>query len=333
MRTKKHLIFAIIFVVLIISVACISMSGSYTYTKTGYALNTVVKITLEAKNQDTAEAAAKKAFDEISRVENLLSCHIEDSEISRINNLAHKEPQQVSAETYNLLVRCMAYNKLTQGAFDITVKPLCDLWNINSNNPQVPSQEQIKKVLPSVGTDNIILKEENSVYITNPDTKIDLGGVAKGYAADRVKLVLEECGIKNALVDLGGNIYAMGNNGKTKSWSVGIQKPFAERGQSFHTLELSDSSAVTSGAYERYFKQGENIYHHIIDPQSGYPANSEFDSVTIVSPSSELADMLSTAVYIMGEIEAESLIADIEHCYGIMLKKDGTIVKTNENKN
>ena len=320
---NKILIIASVLLATIAIIVCVPIT--HTYTKTDYALNTIVNITVEANTAQKAEAAANLATDEIKRIEKLLSCYIETSDIYRINNYAHKNPLEVSSETYNLLKRCLYYNDLTNGAFDITVKPLVDLWNINSATPKVPLDADIKQALKATGTDNIILMEENRVYIKNEHTKIDLGGVAKGYCANRIKSLFENKGIKNALIDLGGNIYAMGKNSKGDKWNIGIQKPFAQRGETIKSIKLSNQSAVTSGAYERFFKQDGKIYHHILNPSTGYPAESDLSGVTVISTDSELCDVLSTAIFVSGSQAGRVIYEKTDNTYVIIVKNNGKL--------
>ncbi len=325
LKNKKLRIMLIASVLLAIITIIVCIPRNHSYTKTDYALNTIVKITIEAKTANQAKAIANLATDEIKRIENLLSCYIETSDIYRINNYAHTEPIKVSDETYELLKRCIYYNRLTDGAFDITVKPLVDLWNINSDTPKVPLYEDIKQALKAVGTDNIILMEENRVYIKNSHTQIDLGGVAKGYCANRIKSLMENNGIKNALIDLGGNIYAMGKNQKGDKWNIGIQKPYAQRGETVKSIALSNQSAVTSGAYERFFEQDGKIYHHILNPLTGYPVQSDLDGVTVISTDSELCDVLSTAIFTAGSQDGTRIFEKTNSTYVIMVKNNGQI--------
>lgn len=266
-------------------------------------MNTVVSVTAYG---DKADEAVKAAFDEVKRIEKLLSCHIEDSEISKVNKSAHINPVEVSPETAEVLKKALLFCQKTKGAFDISIKPLSDLWNIKAEKPEVPSDEQIKNTLSFVGYENISL-DGNLVSFKKEGVQIDLGGAAKGYCADRVREVLKSFGVKNALIDLGGNIYALGKNEQGGSWRIGLQKPGGKRGEYFSIEELSDKTAVTSGSYERYFEKDGKIYHHILDRSTGKPADSGLISVTVISKNSFEADMLSTAIFVMGAEEFEKV--------------------------
>lgn len=268
-------------------------------SSTEFALNTVITIT--AYGEKSAEAV-NAAFTEIKRIENMLSSHIETSDISKINNGAHLAPVEVSGETAEILRKALEMSEKTYGAFDITVKPLTDLWNITAEDPKVPTDEELKSTLSVVGYENIVING-NLVSFAKEGMKIDLGGAAKGYCADRAADILKSYGIKNAILDLGGNVYALGKNEQGKNWRIGLQDPSKDRGKHFTIEELSDMTAVTSGSYERYFEKNGKIYHHILNPDTGSPADSGLISVTVISDNSFEADMLSTAIFVMGAEE------------------------------
>ncbi len=271
-------------------------------TKTEFCLDTFVSVTCYGEN---AEMAASAAIDEIKRTESVFSPYIESSELYKINENAHKG-MEISDEMKNVLTKALRVCEITDGAFDITIKPLSDLWNIKSENPTVPSDEEIEKARERVGYENVVI-EDNTITFKKEGMAIDLGGAAKGYAADRCIEIIKNHGVKNAIIDLGGNIYALGKSEKKAPWRIGLQDPSKERGEFFMAIDLSDSSCVTSGSYERYFEENGKIYHHIIDPLSGTPADSGLISVSVVSKSSFEADMLSTAIFVMGEERFEKI--------------------------
>ena len=296
---KKNIL---IFCVLLISMIFSSCSEKKV-SSTELAMNTVISITAYG---DKADEAVKAAFDEVKRIEKLLSCHVGDSEISKINKSAHINPVEVSYETAEVLKKALFVCEKTKGAFDISIKPLSDLWNIKAEKPSVPSAEEINNTISFVGYENISI-DGNFVSFKKEGVQIDLGAAAKGYCADRVREVLKSFGVKNALIDLGGNIYALGKNEQGGSWRIGLQKPGGKRGEYFSIEELSDKTAVTSGSYERYFEKDGKIYHHILDRSTGKPADSGLISVTVISKNSFEADMLSTAIFVMGADEFEKI--------------------------
>lgn len=292
------------------------------YTKTNFALNTYTSITAYGSN---AEQAAISASDEVSRIEAKMSAHLESSELFALNSAPSNTPVTVSDELFEIIDSALEFSLLTNGLFDITVKPLTDAWSISSN-PRVPSDDEIISVLDVVGYENIILDpDKKTVTFTKEGTKLDLGAIAKGYAADKAVEKLTSFGCTKALVDLGGNICIIGDNLKPsdvwlndyfaqnikKPWRVGIQTPFAPSGSYCITLVVYPSSPisiVTSGAYERNFTENGFFYHHIINPRTGYPHNGEADSVTIIGESSMVADALSTSAYMMDIPSALSFV-------------------------
>lgn len=274
------------------------------FTKSDFCLNTYVTITAYGVN---AKIAVNETFNELTRIENMLSPYIESSEISRINKAKANEAITVSKECADIIKHALRVCALTDGAFDITVKPLVDLWNItDSNTKKIPDDFKIQEARAKVDYRKISIIA-NTVSLANDDTQIDLGGAAKGYCADRASDIMKKYKIKNALIDLGGNIYAIGHNEDGEKWKIGIQNPTKKRGEYITSVDLSDESCVTSGSYERYFESNGKIYHHIMDPKTGFPAESEYESVTVISRNSFEADMLSTAIFIMGSARFEKI--------------------------
>ena len=291
--------------VLIIMVFIISLSFSSCskevnkYEDSQIMLDTFITIKAYGEN---SEKAVNKAFSEIKRIEDTFSAYIKTSEISKINENAYKNGYQTTDEVISVLKEALYISKVSNGAFDITVKPLMDIWDFKSENPKVPTDEELNFIKDAIGYKNIEIKG-NEVYFKHKDTKIDLGGACKGYAADKAVEVLKSYGITDALLDLGGNIYTLGKNEKGEKWKIGLQDPSKDRGEHFKVLSLSDTSCVTSGSYERYFEIDGKVYHHIIDPHTLKSANSGLVSVSVVGKSSFLCDMLSTTAFVMGKDE------------------------------
>ncbi len=284
---------------LLLTLPLASCSKSSKVTETAMCLDTIVTVSCYGDSK-TASDAAKAAISEIRRIEFLLSPYIETSELFKINKNAHLAPVEVSEETFYVIKKALEFSEITDGAFDITVKPLTELWNIKSENPVVPPEDMISDALKSVDYKNVVA-ENNTVFFKKEGIRIDPGGAAKGYAADRAAEVVKSFGINNAILDLGGNVYALGKSEKNTPWKIGLQDPSGERGEYFKVVELSDETCVTSGSYERYFEKDGRIYHHILNPKTGYPADTGLISVSITGTSSFEADMLSTAVFVMGE--------------------------------
>lgn len=281
---------------ILLAAACLPFLGNRQQTRTQFLMDTVVSI--------TAPRSAKKAVDdcfaELSQLDGMLSAYRADSEVSRINAGAYAAPVAVPDELFALLSRAQALSAQTDGAFDITVKPLMDVWDIRSGRGVVPDQAQIASALECVGYRYLELDaKEKTVRFTRPGMQIELGGIAKGYAGDRVRELLLSAGVQGAIVDLGGNIVTVPPK-SGRPYTVGLQQPGAPRGSYFTTVESAGGSVVTSGPYERYFEADGQVYHHILDPQTGYPAQTGLKSVTVLSEDGTLSDALSTALFVQG---------------------------------
>lgn len=262
-------------------------------------MDTVVTVTCYGEN---AKEGCDRAISEIQRLELLFSPYIETSEIYKINKNAHISPVKTDEEVFRVLERCCEVSEITDGAFDITLKPLKDVWNMKSESPTVPSKERIDRALAMCGYENLTL-EDGCVFFEKEGMALDLGGAVKGYAADKAAEVIKKTGVENALLDLGGNVYVLGKSPKGRAWKIGLQHPGKDRGEYFETIELSNKTCVTSGSYERYFEENGKVYHHIMDPKTGYSADSGLVSVSVVGTSSFESDMASTAAFVMGKEE------------------------------
>lgn len=257
-----------------------------------YAMDTVM--TLEAYGQN-ADAALDAAVAEIERLDALWSIASSDGEIAQLN--AEKQIT-ASADTLALLTRAKEISAATDGLFSTTIAPLMEAWGFTSGDYRVPDEAELSALLAHVDDEEIAIADST---VTIPaDAKVDLGGIAKGFTSARVMEIFRENGVENGILSLGGNVQTLGTKPDGSLWRVGLQDPADERAL-FATLELADKAVITSGAYERNFEQNGITYHHIIDPRTGYPAESGLSSVTIVSDDGTLADGLSTALFIMGK--------------------------------
>ena len=263
-----------------------------------FAMNTYMTFT--AYGED-AQAALQEAEECIQQVEGLWSVTDKDSEIYQANH-SGGQPVTVSEETAEIISFALEMAQRTGGALDPTIYPVLTAWGFTTDSKQVPSQQQIAQLLEQVGYDRIQL---NGTELTVPDgMELDLGAVGKGYTADLVTEILRRHGVTSALISLGGNIQAIGSRPDGSDWRLGIRAPW-ESGN-LGVLTVSDAAVVTSGGYENYFddEQG-NIYWHILDPSTGYPADSGLQSVTIVGREGKMCDALSTALFVMGAQSAE----------------------------
>lgn len=281
---------------------------------TGLMLDTVVTITLyDGQRQQTLNGT----LDVIEEYENMLSKTIEGSDVWNINH-ADGQPVTVNNRTAELIGIALKYCAMTDGAFDITIGHVSNLWDFKSERPAVPSEEAIAAAVKTVDYTCVQLNG-NTVTLLNPDAEIDLGAIAKGYIADRIVDYLQSQGVSSAIINLGGNVVAMGSKGGS-DWTVGLQDPFGRAQSPVAAVQLQNKSVVTSGIYERYFIAEDGMfYHHILDPQTGWPVNNELTSVTIISDHSVDGDALSTSCYVLGLEKGLELIQGIDGIEAIFI--------------
>jgi thiamine biosynthesis lipoprotein len=289
-------------------------------------MGTIIQLKVYGGN---AEKATERALKRISDVESKMSVNIETSEITKLNAKAGISGEKLSTDTYSVIEKAVEYSKLTEGALDATIEPIVKLWGIGTDKERVPSKNEINEKLKLVDYHDIILDKKNSmIKLRRVNQAIDLGAIAKGYTADEVKKVLVNNKISSALINLGGNVYAVGNKPDGTSWNIGVQNPLNTRGQYLGTISVSDKSVVTSGNYERYFIKDGKRYHHIFDPKTGYPSEMGIISATIVSDNSIDGDALSTSTYVMGITKALKLIESIKGVDAIFVTSDKKVYVT-----
>ncbi len=258
-------------------------------------------MTLKAYGAD-GEEALDEAIEEIQRLDALWSVGNTESEIAKLNQ---KKTEKVSKETIQLIQCAKKVSKETEGAFDITIYPLMELWGFPSQNYQVPSEAEIKEILDSnIGMDKVMVDEKNQEITLKDEAQIDLGGIAKGYTSEQVARILKRHDIEHGVISLGGNVQAIGKKIDGSRWKVGIQPPKDDM-EMIGTYESCNEAVITSGGYERYFEEDGKTYHHILDPDTGKPSNQDLISVTAISEDGMLADCLSTTLFVMGKEKAE----------------------------
>lgn len=286
-------------------------------------MDTPVEISVVARDKESAYAAIALAFSEIERIEQLMSSYESQSALSRLNQRAGEGFIEVDKELFYVISESIRLNKLSKGAFDITVAPLVETYSFDKRVEEgfvLPSKEEIKRKLHLVGSDKIIIDEKNTrIRFAIFGMKIDLGGIAKGYAVDRAIEVLKRRGINKALVNLGGNIFALGNS-RRGPWQIGIQHPTIKN-RIWATIELNNQAAATSGNYERFFDFQGKRYGHIINPGTGRLVDNVL-STTIIAKSALEADGLSTAVFVLGAEAGMELIESIEGVEGVLITED-----------
>lgn len=286
-------------------------------SKTGLYFDTVIKIDIyDSTNRELLD----QCFTYCEEFEQLISRTIETSDISKINH-ASGLPVTVSDITVELIKKGIAYSELTNGAFDITIAPLSELWDVKNNPGILPSEAEISEALSHVNYKNIQISG-NEVSLLDPEAAIDLGGIAKGYMADQLKEYLVSEGVKSALINLGGNILTIGTKPNGQPFKLGIQKPFDKQGTPITAVDSIDNSLVSSGVYERYFELDGVRYHHILNTETGYPYDNGLLSVSILSPDSVDGDALSTACFALGLEDGMKLIDSLENTEAIFITEN-----------
>lgn len=307
---------------------CVCVSGCRPafepVTQSGFYFNTIISLTAYGSQ---AQEALEEAFALCERYENLWSKTVKGSDIWNLNH-ADGQPVEVDPETADLLNTALYWAEKTGGLIDPTVTPLSDLWNFTGDpRGPVPAQAKINALLPHVNYRNICIRE-NTVTLTDPETEVDLGFLAKGRIADRLKQLFLEKNVSSALINLGGNVLAVGSKPDGSAFRTGITMPFGKDGELAGVIELRDQSLVSSGSYERCFEQDGRLYHHILNPSTGYPADTGLSGVTILSESSTDGDALSTSCFLLGLKRGMELIETLPNTEAMFITTDGQIYKT-----
>lgn len=288
-------------------------------SRTSFMLDTVINITLY---DWTDEETLTMAMEEIARLEKLLSVEKEGSDLYRLAESAGREWVQISPECQEVLVKAKEYWRLSEGHFDITTGPLIDLWGIHDGKGHYPTEEELKKTLPLISSQKLQIGD-GCAYLEDAGMKANLGAIAKGYIADKVKEVLVKAGVKHAAIDLGRNLVFIGGKADGSPFRVGVQSPFEERGEISQVVKVSGKSVVTAGINERFFEYEGVKYHHILDPFTGFPADTGVASVTIISEKSAAGDALSTTCLLLGVEKGLALIEKLPDVEALFIKKDG----------
>ncbi|MCD8039219.1 MAG: FAD:protein FMN transferase [Lachnospiraceae bacterium] len=331
--------------------SCAGASSAYPITKTGFAFDTVISITIYDSQKS---AVLDECLSLCERYDTLFSATREDSEIWQLNHRG-KEPTDISFETASLIQAALYWCEQSGGALDLTMLPVSEAWNIAgqmtlmSENPDyeyvIPDTDTLNALLSHVNYKNVVLYDEAgtvvgyeqtlshdtqySAAILDTHAAIDLGFIAKGYIADRLKEVMLSSGIESGIISLGGNILLIGAKPDGSPFRVGIQKPFGNAGESIVTLQKTDMSVVSSGCYERYFIADDgSILHHILDTATGAPVQNELYGVTILSGSSLQGDALSTCCYILGLEKGLELVNSLDGIEAVFITSDYEVITT-----
>jgi len=287
------------------------------------AMGTVIEITLIGDDEEAANKAALQAFQEIKRIEILMSRWLDASDVTRINRSAGVEWVKVSPETAEVIKKAKEISELSEGGFDITVGPLTELWWNAREKKIPPPAEEVKEKLDLVNFQNLEVDQEGRVFLRKKGMAIDLGGIAKGYGVDRAFDVLRSLGYKKLIVNAGGNLRAGGLK-DNQSWSIGIQNP-RESKKILTRISVSDMAVATSGDYERFFLYEGKRYHHIFNPKNGFPTEG-CQSVTILTKDCTTADGLATAVFVLGPEKGYSLCRKLDGVECLIVDGEGKII-------
>ncbi len=296
---KRHILFGFLLLSMLLSGCSREGTLPVSMTKDGL-LGTIITLSVYDAGEDSQNLLSG-CFEKISDIDSRMTVRSPGGEINALNDSAGANPIKVSGDIYRLFSLALDVSKTSDGAFDVTVGPLVRLWGIGTADERVPERSEIEAARGLVSWQDVLQDEsEGSVFLKREGMLADLGGIAKGYAGDAASDFLRENGVRRAVLDLGGNICLIGSRPDGTGWRVGVRNPVVGESGNIGTLRLEDTSVVTSGGYERYFEKDGKIYHHILDPKTGYPADSGLLSATIVCKTSALADALSTACFVLG---------------------------------
>ncbi len=282
------------------------------HERTFFVMDTMVDVILwTAKDRSEVADIFSQVDDELQRLHAIFSAFEDDSDVAKISDAAGIEPVQVQPETLEVIQAALDYADMTDGKFDITLAPVLRLYTFGED-ARVPTQQEIDEKLPLVDYSLVeVDMQAGTVFLPQPGMRLDLGGIAKGYVVDVATDMLRDLGVETGVVNAGGDISFVGPKYDGTPWRIGIKDPTRHRTHQFAVIELEGGAIVTSGDYERYVEQDGVRYHHIIDPADGQPARS-CKSVTIVAPNAMLADLLSTAVFVMGPEAGMALVESLE---------------------
>ncbi|MDD3375557.1 MAG: FAD:protein FMN transferase [Candidatus Omnitrophica bacterium] len=291
-------------------------------TEQKLTLGTIVQIDIcmPSKYMERAKNVLVDVWRRIDEINIRMNVYDQRSDIVLING-SYPNFVKIHRDTYSLLKDAQKYSAMTNGAFDITIRPLVLLWQEAAKRGAIPSQAEIQQEKEKIGFHNIDFSDSNEVRVLHPGTKLDLSAIAKGYAVDQAAQILRDEGIDNFLINAGGDIFVSGKNCHSKKWLVGVQDP-SRRKTVIDTIDLTDMAVTTSGDYEQYYTIEQQRYSHIIDPRTGYPVRS-IKSATVVTKSAEQADAFSTALCVLGPKQGISWADGLdEDIFVLLIEKD-----------
>jgi thiamine biosynthesis lipoprotein len=303
--------------------AASSQKEEKVFVRSRYLMGTTVEIKARGEDGPRTQAAINEAYDEIARIEALMSHWRDDSDLARVNAGAGRTPVKVPPEMLEVVKRAIGVSRVTGGTFDITVESVSRLWRIEEEEPRIPKPEEIEGALGQVGYRHIHIDEEKgTIYLDQPGVRIGLGGIAKGYAVDRAMGKLRVRGIRSAMIAAGGDMALQGRDGQAP-WRIAIKDP-RRPWRNIGWFHASDTTVHTSGDYERFTTLKGKRYHHILDPRRGYPASGA-QAVTLVTPDGTLGDALCTGVFVLGATEGLRLVESLPEVDALVIDSKGKI--------
>lgn len=322
---KKIIAITLAIVLPLSMIGCTKQQYSEPISRTEVMMGTVVKISL----YDGEEKILDKAFERVHEIEDLVSINKDGTEIDKLNENAGIKGIKLSDTSYNIIDKALYYSKLSNGGYDATIGPLVKLWSIGLPEAKVPTQKEIDETIKKIDYSKVKMNPNTKeVFLSQKGMMLDLGSIAKGYTADEIVKILRNESVNQAIIDVGGNIYAMGLKDGEKNWKIGIQNPFDERGSIVGSIEISDKSVVTSGVYERFIKKDGVKYHHILNPRTGYPYETDIAGVSIITDKSIDADALSTLIFTKGLSEGLKFVEKLENVDAIFITNESKVYIT-----
>ena len=298
-------------------------------SRTDFLLGTTITVTTYGR---VSSDVLDRVFARVGEIERKMSTSekdYSDTELLRVNAAAGTGAVSVSSDTFAVVKEALVFSESSGGAFDVTVHPLVRLWAIGTEAAAIPDPEQLSAALTLVDYRAVQMDQADlSILLPQPGMGVDVGGIAKGYAADEAARILREAGINSALLDFGGNILTVGHKPDGSLWRIGIQVPDASRGEFLGIATVADQSVVTSGTYERFFEQDGVRYHHILDTRTGSPVQNGLASVTVIATDSIEADALSTAVFALGPEEGYLFAEALPDVEAIIVTEDNGVYVT-----
>ncbi|MHA0857084.1 FAD:protein FMN transferase [Paenibacillus sp. CMAA1364] len=330
MKPFKHAPFLLILCLTVILSACGNSKSSPNVkvepvSKSFYVFDTIVQV--RVYDGKPTEKNFEHIKDILDTIEIQMNRSNDQSEVAEVNRNAGIKPIHVSDDTYHVISAAYDYSVRSDGKFEMAIGPLVSLWNIGHEGAKVPPMDKIKEAIELSNYKNVKLNpDKHEVYLTEQGMSLDLGSIAKGFAADKIVEYLQAEGFKSAIIDLGGNVFAMGKKPGDQQWTIGIQDPNESRGNPIGNIHVDNMTIVTSGVYERYFMENGKHYHHILDSQTGFPVVNEINSVTILTDHSIDADGLSTTLFALGIEKGLAFIEALDHTDALFITKDKKII-------